>query len=136
VEVLYDKIGHGYDSPRRAEPHITERLCRLLGVNAGGVYLDIACGTGNHTAALAATGGRWHGLDASATMIGAAWPKSASVSWHVGDMTALPLGTAAADGVSFVLALHHFADLPAALWFIFPNALTGSFVPSLFIAFL
>jgi len=115
VEILYDRIGGGYDTTRRADPHLTERLRRLLGVQSGGVYLDVACGTGNYTAALAATGGRWHGLDASATMIAAARPKSALVSWHVADVTALPPGVPAVDGASCILALHHFPDLPAAL---------------------
>lgn len=114
-EVLYDRIGDGYDLTRRADPYITERLGRLLAIQPGRVYLDIACGTGNYTTALAAVGGRWHGVDASATMIAAARPKSASVSWHVADVTALPPSIPAVDGACCVLALHHFPDVPAAL---------------------
>jgi ubiquinone/menaquinone biosynthesis C-methylase UbiE len=115
VEVSYDRIGAGYDTTRRADTHITEWLCRFLDVNSAGVYLDIACGTGNYTVALAAIAGRWHGLDASITMIQAARPKSASVSWHVADVTDLPSSVPAVDGVSCVMALHHLPDVPAAL---------------------
>jgi ubiquinone/menaquinone biosynthesis C-methylase UbiE len=114
-EALYDRIGDSYDLTRRADPYITERLGRLLGVRPGAAYLDIACGTGNYTTALAGMGGRWHGVGVSATMIAAARPKSVSVSWNVADVTALPPSIPTVDGVCCVLALHHFPDVPTAL---------------------
>jgi hypothetical protein len=43
----YDTIGIGYDTTRRAGPRIAGRLLALLEPVAGGLYLDIACGTGN-----------------------------------------------------------------------------------------
>jgi len=48
-------------------------------------------------------------------MIEAARAKSASISWHVADVTALPPAVSAVDGACCVLALHHLPDLPAAL---------------------
>jgi ubiquinone/menaquinone biosynthesis C-methylase UbiE len=100
---------------RRADPYLTQELCRLVGVKSACVYLDIACGTGNYTAALATIGGRWHGVDASAAMITAALPKSMSVSGIVADVAALPPSAPTVDGVSCVLGLHHFSDVSAAL---------------------
>jgi SAM-dependent methyltransferase len=113
--VLYDRIGDGYDTTRHADPFLTERLRLLLGVVPCGVYLDLGCGTGNYTAALAAIGGQWHGVDASQTMIEAARPKSVTVRWHIGDVAALPPTVPPVDGACCVLALHHFPDIPAAL---------------------
>ena len=52
----YDRIGIGYDVTRRADPYLTRRLLGLLEPRSGGLYLDVACGSGNYTAALAAEG--------------------------------------------------------------------------------
>ena len=44
--VLYDSIGRGYDTTRKADPYITGRLLRYLEPVPGGRYTDFACGTG------------------------------------------------------------------------------------------
>jgi len=111
---LYDRIGGGYDATRRADPYIAVRLRELLGVRGGGRYLDLACGTGNYTMALAAAGGDWMGVDCSPVMINAARSKSTQVAWHVGDATTLPFPANGLDGVLCVLAIHHFPDRAAA----------------------
>ena len=110
---LYDRIGEGYDATRRADPFLTGRFRELLAVRAGGEYLDLACGTGNYTVALAASGGRWSGVDCSTAMIAAARAKSGLVRWHVADAAALPFPAGATDGVICVLAVHHFPNRPA-----------------------
>lgn len=53
---LYDQIGVGYDATRRADGYIVDRLANLLKLRSGASYLDVACGTGNYTLALAARG--------------------------------------------------------------------------------
>jgi ubiquinone/menaquinone biosynthesis C-methylase UbiE len=111
---LYDCIGAGYDATRRADPFLTERLRELLAVRGDGSYVDLACGTGNYTVALAAAGGHWAGVDCSPSMIALARPKSGLVRWHVGYADALPLPTNSAQGVVSVLAVHHFPDPFAA----------------------
>ena len=49
---LYDKIGIGYDTTRRADPFILSRLLHYLAPVKGRLYLDVGCGTGNYTAAI------------------------------------------------------------------------------------
>lgn len=50
---IYDRIGDGYDTTRRADPEILEIFRELLEVRDDGIYLDVACGTGNYTAGIA-----------------------------------------------------------------------------------
>jgi SAM-dependent methyltransferase len=108
---LYDTIGRAYDTTRRADPRIAERLPRFLEVRGDGVYLDLGCGTGNYTVALSTAGGRWIGVDISAEMIEAARKKSSQVTWHVASAVSLRLPPAEVWGVVCVLALRHFTAL-------------------------
>jgi len=107
---LYDRIGVGYDTTRRADPYLAGRLAELLGVRADGRYLDLACGTGNYTTSLSARGGRWLGVDRSGAMLATARAKRSRVSWLAGDAARLPFRDAAFDGVLCTLALHHMGD--------------------------
>jgi SAM-dependent methyltransferase len=108
---LYDRIGQGYDATRRADPAIVGRLIDYLGAEPAGTYLDVACGTGNYTAALAAAGIRICGLDRSARMLQAAREKRASLGWLIGDAVALPFRAGTFSGAVCTLALHHFRSL-------------------------
>ena len=108
---LYDNIGVNYDATRRADPYLTERLAYHLGLQSGRRYLDIACGTGNYTVALAARGGCWHGLDLSSGMLRSAKPKSGDIHLARGDASALPYGVGTFDGAVCTMALHHLPDL-------------------------
>src|SRR3954463_15547619 len=113
--VLYDRIGVGYDTTRRADPGIARQLVELLGVPAGGACLDVACGTGNYTTALAGTGLRMHGVEISPTMLDAAREKSRDVRWVNADATAIPFRDGTFQGALVTLALHHFRE-PAAVF--------------------
>lgn len=110
---LYDTIGIDYDATRKPDPFITSRLADLLGLEPSDICLDIACGTGNYTAALAGIGGAWHGTDLSETMIDRARQKSVEIGWHIGDAADLPFGPDSFDKGLCTLALHHFPDLAA-----------------------
>jgi SAM-dependent methyltransferase len=110
----YDGIGAGYDDTRGADPYIVDRLALLLDVHPGGAYLDLGCGTGSYTVALSRRGGRWMGLDPSATMLEAARRKSTEIGWHIGDAENMPLEDGSFDGVVCSLAIHHFHDLRRA----------------------
>lgn len=111
---VYDRIGQGYDSHRRADPGIGDALYRLLCPAPDGQYLDLACGSGNYTVALAERGLSLTGIDPSRTMLAAAAAKSGAVRWRKGAAEALPFEDAAFDGALCTLAIHHFDDIGAA----------------------
>jgi ubiquinone/menaquinone biosynthesis C-methylase UbiE len=111
----YDTIGEGYDRTRTADPFITDRLAHHLALRADGEYLDVACGSGNYTGALAGRGGRWVGVDHSRHMLELARRKDGEVAWQAGDVEALPLEDGRFHGACISLAIHHFASLPRAL---------------------
>ena len=117
----YDRMAKSYDTTRRADPYLAGRLLAHLRPMPSEQHLDVACGTGNYTIALAATGVAMIGADVSAEMIAAARAKGALEArdrhpprWLVADVAALPFGTGAFAGATCTLAIHHFADLGAA----------------------
>lgn len=105
--MLYDQIGVGYDTTRSADPGIVRRLLDLLAVPAGSWCLDVACGTGNYTTALAEAGLRMVGLDVSRRMLASALAKSGAERWVNGDAAALPYADASFRAAVCTLALHH-----------------------------
>lgn len=111
MTALYDVIGAEYPSTRRADPEIVDSLNGFLQLSNTRSFLDIGCGTGNYTRALAARGGAWTGLDASKIMLDQAKLEPSSVNWVLGDANRLPFADAAFDGVVSTLAIHHFPDL-------------------------
>lgn len=111
---LYDRIGAAYDRTRRADPRIVDRLAAHLAPRPDGAYVDIGCGTGNYTCALAAHAGRWYGIDASAAMLAAARRKCAAVCWCHARVARLPLADACVDGVICTLVIHYFGALVPA----------------------
>ena len=108
---LYEQIGQGYDITRRADPYIADRLTHHLHVNPIASYLDVACGTGNYTVALAKSGGFWYGVDCSQLMIDSARDKSDDILWQVAGAEALPYPDATFSGILCTLAIHHFNNL-------------------------
>src|SRR5258706_9988798 len=88
---VYDRIGNDYDTTRRADPYLATRMAHLLEVQAGGHYVDLACGTGNYTIALACRGGSWTGIDASAAMIEQARRKTSRIHWQCGTAESLAI---------------------------------------------
>lgn len=111
MQALYDSIGVGYDGTRRADPSLAARIRELLAVRPGARCLDLGCGTGNYTIALASTGLCMTGVDLSQVMLAEARGKSAAVSWHQADATALPFADGAFAGAVCTNALHHFPAL-------------------------
>lgn len=121
MKPLYDSIGTTYTATRRADPVIVDTLARLLGLreSRSEPFLDLACGTGNYTCALAAIGGRWQGVDLSRTMLdkavarSAALASSSGIEWRLGNALSLPFADGVFRGVSCTLAIHHFPEIGA-----------------------
>lgn len=111
----YDAIGVGYDTTRRADPRIAERILALLEPEAEGRYLDVACGTGNYTHRMHGLGLNVVGIDQSAIMLEAARAKYPYITWQQADVDALPFADATFDGAICIQAVHHFPDLDKAL---------------------
>jgi ubiquinone/menaquinone biosynthesis C-methylase UbiE len=111
---VYDHIGTGYDLTRRADPYLTSRFAEWLALQPAQEYLDLACGTGNYTIALAERGGTWTGLDESETMIESARQKSDRVRWVRSAAEAMPFPSRHFAGALCSLAIHHFSELRGA----------------------
>ena len=94
---LYDRIGVGYDTTRRADPGLVRCLLDALAVPAGSRCLDVACGTGNYTTALAEAGLQMVGVDVSRRMLVSARARTGAVCWVHGDAATLPFADRAFD---------------------------------------
>lgn len=105
----YDQPGNGLFPYE--EPFVHEILDGL----PAGVALDAACGTGRHTAHLAALGHQVIGVDSSPDMLARARARVPAASFHQGDLHALPVPDAHADLVVCALALAHLPDLRPAV---------------------
>jgi len=114
MEAIYDDIGKEYDASRQADPRILSTLTALLGIDKRKKYLDIACGTGNYTAAIAASGGSWFAFDHSEKMLAQARLKSSRVDWRQYDVIALDYRSNFFDAAICTLAIHHFPDMNLA----------------------
>ena len=110
-----------YAQVRRADPHIVNLLACALGNLSAAQCLDIGCGTGRYTRALAAKGGIWHGVDPSVDMlraIGQETPIHNGLNnppqFYSGRAEALPFADKRFDAVISILATHHFSDISTA----------------------
>ncbi|MDN4595427.1 class I SAM-dependent methyltransferase [Polycladomyces subterraneus] len=111
MDIAYNRIGKTYDATRRADPEILRRLLRHLSAAQGEPVLEVACGTGNYTTALAEAGLRMTGVDVSDVMLSRARSKSAEVNWVQADAVQLPFADGSFRGALTVLAVHHLHDV-------------------------
>lgn len=105
-----------YDEPGNAlidmeQPIVNEIIAGL----PVGRALDVACGTGRHTAHLASLGHDVVGVDASAEMLTRARQRLPGVRFVLGDLHRLPVPDRAVDLVVCALALSHVPDLARAM---------------------
>lgn len=114
MDAIYNRICEKYDTTRKADPEISQTILKLLKPNAHGRYVDIACGTGNYTAALTLECGNWCGFDQSAKMLAQASEKPVDIEWSLYDVNQTLYPEKNFDGATCVLAIHHFLDLNAA----------------------
>lgn len=103
------------DFARSPALHNDEALKRLVDAarpRAGDVSLDVACGPGTVVMAFAARIAHATGIDATAAMLDEACRiagerKVSNVTWHQGDVYALPFADGSFDIVSCRFAFHH-----------------------------
>ena len=113
VEAMFDAIAPRYDLLNRSlalgmDVGWRRRTVRSLGLDAGSVVLDLACGTGDLCRELASRGYVPVGIDMSAGMLMAARTDAPLVR---GDCLALPAPSGSVDGVTCGFALRNFVAL-------------------------
>ena len=124
MQPIYDSIGSTYCATRRADPGIARELARLVGVKDASCFLDVACGTGNYTCALADFGGHWFGVDVSEVMLKQAAAEDPGIRWTLASADNLPFQDRSFDGATCCLAIHHFPELASAfreVWRVLDN---------------
>ncbi len=111
MQEKYDIIGVNYNSTRKTDPYLFERLHKLLSPSTEGIYLDIGCGTGNYTSAFAKKGYQFIGIDPSEEMLTKAKNQNSNSTWKIGKAENIDLPSESVDGITASLTLHHWQDL-------------------------
>jgi ubiquinone/menaquinone biosynthesis C-methylase UbiE len=116
VDEGYARWASSYDESANPLIRVEEPVVRaLLDRVPPGRALDAACGTGRHTAHLAARGHRVAGVDATPAMLEKARARVPSADLRVGDLAQLPFEDGAFDVAVCALALSHLPDLVPAV---------------------
>ncbi len=114
MDIKYDKIGTGYNSTRQADQYLVERLLYHLQPKTDGLYLDIGCGTGNYTIALASKGIKFIGVEPSSKMLNEARLRNKDINWLQGTAEHIPADDKSIDGIIGTLTIHHWTNLEKA----------------------
>lgn len=117
VRSMFDAIAPRYDLVNRVmtvrmDVGWRRRTVAALGLPAGALVVDVACGTGDLCRALASAGHRPIGLDFSAGMLAAARTSAPLV---LADALRMPLRDGSVDGATCGFALRNVVDLRALL---------------------
>ncbi len=116
VEEEFTRQAQTFDAyAPKADDRVEDRFGDALGKAAKGVILDLACGPGVVTAAVARGAKKAVGFDVTPAMLEKARKRCAeagltNVEFKQGNAEALPFADASFDGVVTRLAIHHFAD--------------------------
>ncbi len=111
---IYNNIGVDYDATRRADKFLTKRFRHFLSPAKNENYLDVGCGTGNYTCALASKDYKFYGIDPSDLMLENARQRNCNVIWKNGEAENLPFENDFFSGVIASLTIHHWKVLPKA----------------------
>lgn len=116
IRQVYDRIGEHFSKTR--EYPWTDVTAFLEG-QSGTLGLDVGCGNGRHTEALAEVVDRPVGLDLSRTLLeeaqGRAADRSVAAIYLQGTATALPIMAATVDVGLYVAAIHHLRTREARI---------------------
>lgn len=126
--IVYNSIGKTYDTTRKPDKEIVEQLLQLLNSQPGKKFLDIGCGSGNYTGALATKGLDIEGIDISDEMLNKAIRKYPSIKFSQGDAKNLPFQEDSFDGATCILATHHIHDNQKLFQEVFRVLKKGNFV--------
>jgi ubiquinone/menaquinone biosynthesis C-methylase UbiE len=114
MDIKYNQIGTAYNSTRKADPYLATTLLSLLRSQKDKFYLDLGCGTGNYTSALADKGVKFIGVDPSEKMLNVAKARNQNVIWLTGTAEQIPADDKAFGGIIATLTIHHWSDLKKA----------------------
>lgn len=112
---LYNTIGIGYNTTRRADPYIAGRMLANLLPVPDGIYVDIGCGTGNYLEAFINQGYAFYGIDPSETMLNVAKEKCPTATFIKAGAENIPLTNRFFDGATCMFTLHHWQDMQQGL---------------------
>ncbi|WP_228974696.1 demethylmenaquinone methyltransferase [Streptomyces sp. DH12] len=118
VTRMFDQAAHRYDITNTVLSAGQDRIWRArtrqaLALRPGERCLDVACGTGVSTEALARSGATVVGIDRSPGMVGRGAHRD--VTLQVGDALSLPFEDARFDAVTIMFGLRNVVDAPTAL---------------------
>jgi demethylmenaquinone methyltransferase/2-methoxy-6-polyprenyl-1,4-benzoquinol methylase len=119
IAALFDRVAPRYDLLNRLmslgqDRAWRARLVASLGERGRGRVLDVGCGTGDVTLALAAHGAQPVGLDPSAEMLRRARAKAPHLAWVQGDALRLPFKERCFDGATSAFVLRNLPDRKAS----------------------
>ena len=109
--VKYDRIGFRYNQTRKADPYLVNRMHMHLYSTYSGKYLDIGCGTGNYTSALAKKMLPIVGIDPSKKMLAKAKSMNSQVEWLLGTAEKTNQDYHGFNGILASLTIHHWSSL-------------------------
>ena len=119
VEAMFDRIAPHYDRMNRLmtfglDQRWRRRTLDRIGIRAGDVVLDVACGTGDFAELCRARGAVVVATDYAARMLEHAAARGLGGILVRGDATNLPIATGAFDALVCGFALRNFSSLPPA----------------------
>ncbi|MCA1813273.1 MAG: ubiquinone/menaquinone biosynthesis methyltransferase [Halobacteriales archaeon] len=119
IAALFDRVAPRYDLLNKLmsmgqDRKWRARLVASLGETGRGRVLDLGCGTGDVTCALAQNGEQAVGLDPSAEMLRLAREKAPHLAWVQGDALRLPFKAGTFDGATSAFVLRNLPDRKAS----------------------
>jgi ubiquinone/menaquinone biosynthesis C-methylase UbiE len=108
--LLYDDVADDYDRFRPGYPaSLVDEACSIAGLRAGSPVLEVGCGTGQLTGALAERGLRVDAIDPGPRMIEIARRRAPGVRFHIGSFEDVNL-PADAFAALFSATAFHWVD--------------------------
>ncbi|WP_218312735.1 methyltransferase domain-containing protein [Alteromonas antoniana] len=105
VAASFSRCASSYDSHAGVQQRVAEDLLSKITLSPRESLLDIGCGTGRHTYALARSGATVHGLDIAPGMIAYAAQRYPDLTFHQGQAEALPFASQSFDQLFSSMAL-------------------------------
>ncbi|MCU7555254.1 methyltransferase domain-containing protein [Alteromonas sp. ASW11-19] len=115
VAESFSRSATTYEAHARVQQRVASHALRSLTCKPADKVLDVGCGTGIHTAALAARGAKVHGLDMADGMVALAARRYPDIAFQVGEAEAMPFQTETFDWLFSSMALQWCASPLQAL---------------------